>query len=270
MAELKLKVALNKGREGINLGKFAAIAERIQKFLDSFSADLKLEEGAWIAEGFRDGCVSFTNWHVGKASDEAIKSGQEALDQITNPKTAITDLNYGLTERTFYEFAQTAATLAEDDFITYGIYKDESPRPKLRKLSKIRANAIEKQIVRTSRRYGGVRGRVSALFQKSNKIHVTDSISGKEIICIFSDDKYGEIIRALIARSAVVNIEGWMKVVNGEVEHVEIAKIRVMPKLRDGDIDAFFGCDPDFTGKMSTEEYLDHLREDDFASKLIS
>lgn len=270
MAELKFKIALNKGREGIHLGKFASIADKIQKFLDSFSSDIKLEEGKWIAENFRDGCVSFTNYHIGKADDETIKKGQNALDQITNPKTSVSQLRHGITKETFYNFAQIALPLEEGDFVTFGVYEGEKPRPKTRKLSKQRAIAIEKQIRSTAKHYGGMRGRVSALFQKSNKIHVTDSLTGKDVTCIFPDEKYDDIIRALLSRNAIVNIEGWMRVTNGEVEYIDIDKFRVMPKLKEGDLDAFFGCDPGFTGKLSTEEYLEQLHEDALSSHYIS
>jgi hypothetical protein len=270
MAELKFKVALNKGRDGINLGKFAAIAEKIQKFLDSFSSDIKLEEGKWIAENFRDGCVSFTNYHVGRSDEESIKKGQEALDQLTNTKTTASQLSYGLTTKTFYNYAQIASPLEEDDFITIGIYEKDKPRVKTRKLSKQRAIAIEKQIVHSFKHYGGMRGRVSALFQKSNKIHVTDSLTGKDVTCIFPDDKYNEIIRALQSRIAIVNVEGWMKVTNGEIEYLDIEKFRVLPRLKEGDLDAFFGCDPEFTGKQSTEQYLEQLHDEELNSRLIS
>ncbi len=34
-------------------------------------------------------------------------------------------------------------------------------------------------------------------------------------------------------------------------------------EYREGDIDAFFGCDPDFTGNLTTEEHLQKIRSGD-------
>lgn len=39
-----------------------------------------------------------------------------------------------------------------------------------------------------------------------------------------------------------------------------IATFGVLPEYREGDLEKFFGCDPDFTGGLSTEEYIDRIR----------
>lgn len=39
-----------------------------------------------------------------------------------------------------------------------------------------------------------------------------------------------------------------------------MATFGVLPEYREGDLDKFFGCDPDFTGGLSTEEYIDRIR----------
>jgi len=64
----------------------------------------------------------------------------------------------------------------------------------------------------------------------------------------------------LETKDAVVNVEGWIKRKPGELDHLKIEIIDPSAEYREGDLEKFFGIDPDFTGDMSTEEYLNDLR----------
>ncbi len=269
MSQLKLKIVLNKGREGIQLGKLSKLAEEIQKFLEMFSSDLRLGEGEWIADDFRNGSIAFSPSYIGKADESLILVGQKALDHITNPKTVADDLRFGITQNTFLQYAKIALPLTEDDFVTFGVYNGK-PRPKIRRLSKQRALEIERQIVQTVRQYGGFQGKITALFKSSNLIWVVDLLTGQKISCHFTLDMYGHIVQLLQARDAVVSVEGWLKITNGQIEHLDIQTIRECPELRPDDLDSFFGCDPSFTGNLPTEKYLDLLREEVSLSPFIS
>lgn len=50
--------------------------------------------------------------------------------------------------------------------------------------------------------------------------------------------------------------------VKGNESRLKIEDIRELPSYQEGDIDKFFGCDKDFTGNKTTEQFLDELRED--------
>jgi hypothetical protein len=39
-----------------------------------------------------------------------------------------------------------------------------------------------------------------------------------------------------------------------------ISTFTVLPEYQEGDIEKFFGCDPDFTGELTTEEFIDQIR----------
>lgn len=43
-------------------------------------------------------------------------------------------------------------------------------------------------------------------------------------------------------------------------ESIIIATFKVLPEYREGDVDKFVGCAPDFTGGLTTEEYIDKIR----------
>ena len=71
---------------------------------------------------------------------------------------------------------------------------------------------------------------------------------------------YNLIWKALEAKDAVVNAEGWKTIVNGEVKYVNITSINPALEYQDDDLEQFFGCDPNFTGNKSTEDFIDDLR----------
>jgi len=43
-------------------------------------------------------------------------------------------------------------------------------------------------------------------------------------------------------------------------EAIIAAHFQVLPEYREGDLEKFIGCDPNFTGGLSTEEYIDRIR----------
>lgn len=260
MSQLRLKISLNRGRKGIPLRKLANITDETQKFLGLFSNDINLGDGEWIAENFRNGSVIFDMVFVGDVPEPSILQGQRALDHITDLATTADSLGFGLTKGTFHQFAKIALPLEEDDVVSLGIYNGRS-HPKIRKLSKERALEIEKQIVQTKVQYSGFQGKISALIKGSNTIWVTDLLNGHRVICRFQPNMYDQIIHLLKKREAIVNIEGWRKIKNDE-ERLEIQSIQEAAEYQEGDIEKFFGCDPNFTNDLDTEEFLAQLRTD--------
>lgn len=270
MSQLRLKIELNKGQDGISLGKFARVAEEIHKFLEMLSQDIKLVGGEWIADNFRNGSLICTENYIGRPDEAIVAVGQKALDHVTDPKTKAASLSYGITKPTFHQYAKIGLALPGNEFITFGVYNG-SRQPKRRKLSRQRAITIEKQIVQTVHQYGGFQGRITALFKSSNKLWIEDLLTGRTVSsCTFKPEMYGHVIKALQSRDAIVSVEGWQKITNGEIEEFDIETITLAPSLSDDTLQKFFGCDPGFTGRLTTEDYLEQLRHDEIETQFIS
>lgn len=261
MAQFRVRIELNKGRHGIPIHKLAEVAKEAEKFFQMFADDLGLGKSEWIADNFTNGSVGFDTNYIGKAPDPAIFTGQKAFDLLTSPDTSPDDLKFGVSKETFLQFARIASPFDADDSIYIGMYNGK-PQPEMRELTKRRSIQIEQEIVQTVEVYGGVQGIITALFKDSNIFWIRQLSTGEKLSCIFAPKDYGLVWKMLESKDAVVNVEGWKTVTNGKVEHLKVATISPSPEYQEGDLEQFFGCDPNFTGSLSTEEYIDDLRGD--------
>lgn len=260
MAEVLLKIVLNKGRQGIPLRKLAKYAKEIDKFLEMLSDDLHIEKPEWISEQFRNGSLGFNNRLRSNIPDEQSLVAQKALEQVTNNKTTLDRLDYGIRPQTFGQFARIVAPGDIDESVDIGVLTDKGTISR-RILTKRRAENIEKQVKRKINKYCGYRGTISAFFPGSSKIHLSEKHTGKTINCIFKNDLYDKIIRVLHKQNALVNVEGWLRQdISEDSAYLHIDHLSELPEYKEGTIEKLFGCDPDFTGNLSTVEYLDKIR----------
>lgn len=259
MTQLRLKIELNKGRHGVPIHKLAEVAKEAEKFFQMFSTDVHLGKGEWIAENFQNGSLGYDVGFIGETTEPAIATGQKAIKLLTNPNTTADDLKYGIRPGTFLQFAKIASPVDEDDFVSIGLYSGQK-KPEMHELSKKRFWEIERQVVQTVVQYGGLQGVITTLFKESNILWIRELSTGEKVSCKFPLAKYNEVWALLKAKDAVVNIEGWITRTNGVIDHLKIESMKEAPEYQEGDIEKFFGCDPQFTGDKSTEDYLNDLR----------
>jgi hypothetical protein len=259
MAELRLKIELNKGRHGIPIERLAKVAEEAEKFFEMFSNDIHLGKGEWIAHNFKNGSLGYDVSYVGEAPDSIVRVGQKAIDQLTNPKTTPDDLGFGVRRETLLQLARMASHIDADDFVSIGLYNGR-PEPKMRELSKQRYLEIEKQINQTTVQYGGMQGLITTLFKESNILWIRELASGDRVSCKFPPHMYNKIWKLLKAKDAIVNVEGWITQKKGVIDHLKIETVDESAEYKEGDLEKFFGADPNFTGGRDVNEYIDDLR----------
>ncbi len=260
MSEIKLRIVLNKGRHGILMHKLAKIAEETEKFLASFSNDLKLSAAEWVADSFRNGSVSFTANYVGDTKTNQVHRAQRALAAITDPQLQATDLNGGLSKQTYAQFAKIAHPIDADDSIAFGVL-NEKGRFTTRTLTKERALLIEREMTQNTEEFASFQGYITALF-KEGTCWLKDVVSGNRVVCVYKPHQYNAIWRLLEDREGLADIEGWLVTKNGIIDHRKIESIEASPEFRESDIEKFFGSDPSFTGALSTGDYLSKLRDE--------
>lgn len=261
MSGLRVKIKLNKGGHGILLEHLADVAKEAQKFLEQFGNDVRLGAGQWVAENFKNGSLSFDLVNPLEATPEpVIHQAYEALTHITDVKTNPDNLGFGLSKGTLLQYAKLAIPLEADQAVEIGLYNG-SKRPKIRKLTKLRAVTIQKQIVREVRHFGAIQGKITAFFSGSCGLWVQDLLTNQRVICKFQSSQYDKVAKILRDRDAIVQVEGWFTTNQlGEKTDMEVEIIDKCPEYRDGDLEKFFGIDPDFTGSLSTDEYIDKIR----------
>ena len=256
--EIILKIELNKGRRGIAMNKFAKIVEEAEKFLESFAEDVNLSKTECLADEFKNESVDWTIHYAGIAEPSQITFGKKALAHVINPETTFETLGFGLSEKTLLHFAQIAHPLDIDDYIGVGSMNGHKDI-KMQKLTKERALWIEQQANRVMEEYAGFQGTITALFKDNNSCWLKDYLTGNRVVCEFKSHQYATIWRLLERRDALVNVEGWY-LIKGNESRLRIEDIQELPNYQEGDIKKFFGCDKNFTGDKTTEEFLDELR----------
>jgi hypothetical protein len=244
MSDLKIKVVLNKGRQGVPIKRLVRVADETRKFLEMFAKDVGLGEGEWIAEHFTNASVGYDGTFIGESNSRTLNLARTALRHITDAKRTPDDLKYGLTRETFYQYGRIASPIPADDVVSIGIYDDGKPEPEMRALSKARFLEIERQIVERLTQYGGVKGVITALFRGVNTIWVHELSSGHKVVCEFEADRYDEIWTLLESKDTVVNVEGWITRKPGDDPRLKIATISPATEYQDGDLEKFLASIP--------------------------
>jgi hypothetical protein len=259
MSDLRIKFALNKGRHGIPMHKLAEVSKEAERFFLMLARDVNLGKGEWVADNFKNGSLEFDASYIGDAPPAAVVAGRKAISHLVDRRTTPDDLRYGIRRETFLQFAKIASPLDADESIGIGLYNGHD-QPKLKELTKERALEIEKEITQTVEQYGGVQGVITTLFKESNILWIRELSTGERISCAYPIHMYEQVWKLLRAKDAIVTVEGWMTRVNGVIDHLKIQSMHEAAEYQEGDVDKFFGCDPEFTGPVSTEEYLHDLR----------
>lgn len=262
MAELKIKVELEKGRVGVHLDLLAKVATEARKFLDMFARDVDLGDGDWIANRFTNNSVAYDANFIGETGSMEIAVAQNALRHITDPDRTPDDLGFGISRETFFQMGKMASHLPVNEVMFIGLYDRDENTPEMRPLTRARFEEIERLIVERTSHYGGVQGHIIALFKSVNTIWLHDISTRSKVVCKFEAEKYNDVWELLKQKDAIVSVEGWITDRPGRESHLKIASIRAANEYQEGDLEKFFGLDPEITGELSTSEYLDLIRGD--------
>lgn len=264
MSDLRLRLVLHKGRQGVPIERLVRVASEADAFCRMFAADLGLEKGRWIAENFSNESVAFDSSYLGVANTETVVIGEKALRQLVDPTTTPDTLEYGVRRETFHQFAKIAAPLELGDYVEVGIYNGIAA-PDFARLTRERYDEIDGLMARPVVRFIEVRGYTSAVVYGASvlSLRVTDVLTGQTVSCRFPHDKYAEIYRLMDIERRLVSVEGWATYKRNTLDHFDAERIAPLPDYHEGDLERLLGADPEFTGGLSPREYLEKLHGDD-------
>jgi len=270
MATLRFKVRLNPGRKGVFLSKLSKIGAETERFLRLLGEDLKLEPRGrnWLAVEFRNKSVSFTCERSGQHTDIEIQNFNKALLFITEFDPEKQNISNGYSKTTLRQYARIADTLDDDEQIRFGVFpKITAKKAKWRTLTKQKAERLQHYISESVECDGALQGKIYGMTVGGRilQFDFRDFASGSLIKCYMKENLYPKLINILKDRDAIVLLTGKMKIqrVDKKIEHVWAEKIELAEKYQEGDLQKFFGCAPDLTGDLSTEEYISQIRSDD-------
>lgn len=262
MAIIRIPVALNKGRIGIPLHKLGAIVKETEIFLKMLAEDIQLpgDNKQWLGLDFKSGSVDFIAEYVGPV---------EAPKAVLFAKT-FDDIHCGrdipmVRNNTKYQYARIADQLDEDEVVEFGIYKDlENPIPEILPLSKQVVSIIIGEIQGPVDSFGSIQGVIHSVFMGSSPRHffIRELSTGDLIKCIYSSVQYADLLKALREEAIIVHVYGLIKMdmVNRRIEQMTMQTIEITEKLSSKEFEEFFGSCPNFTGQLSTQEFIDQIR----------
>lgn len=281
MSDLRLRIELNKGGIGISFHKLAEISVEAEKFLRMIISDVdRTITGTWIAKDFDNNSVDFTAEFSGNITQEQAVLCSNALDATMNEDFDFAVLEQHRVRRaTLLQYTKIAKPIAPDEAIHFAIFNGHKPSKKADEktegekrhvLTKDHSITLAQQIKLTDTVSfeGSMQGVITALFKDQaiySKPHFRlRELATEELIsCYYTSDLYEKIIYGLHNKDSVVHVAGIILASRTERKplSIQVNKIQVAETYQPGDLEKFVGCAPEATGELSTEEFIETIRE---------
>ena len=269
MHHVRIRVELNKGREGMPFDKLGTIVRATVEFLGSLTRDLGLDEPvhAWLAEKFDNGSVDFDcHFAVALPEDRAAQM-TSALRMVFANEYADAPTAMLIRTETRRRYAHIARPLDADEVARFGIYRNGGPESlEWFGLSLAMAAEIEEPLAGSQRAYGEVQGIVHAFFKETDHPYLKiRELSTQQLVnCYFPKVLYRNAVEVLADPDAVVFVEGWTttSAESGSVTEIEVTDFRLAPDFKESIYRDALGTMPDFTGELETTDYIREMRDE--------
>ena len=268
MAQIKLRIVLNKGRRGASLAKLGDVTRQLEKFLRSLAADLKIEvkPGEWLAENFRNSSVVWDASYQADVSTADARHFAQCMEFITDFDPDVDGPNGLVTDTTLLEYSRIGEAIDPDEAIGVGIFSPRGGKPKMRSIEYRKASRLRRAIETPITSYGSVQGIVYSWTKEAPEpfIHVRELATAALIKGFYGSDLYSRIVVAVAERASVVHVSGKLTFDRAKrtIQEMQIERLDMVQPLSDDEFHSVFGSAPDFTGALSTKDYIRELRED--------
>lgn len=268
MAELRIRLEINRGDQGINLNTLASVAAESQRFLRMVGEDVGIDSAIWDAGDFQNGSISFSVESRGEADEEQVRLYSRTIEHILDydPFSTLADQPRGVRNETLTQFARITSALQPDESMRMGLYANGDEVPAWRELSRGQAANIREYFEEWLTCTGMVQGVIHSLYKETQPPYfdVRDLATGQLVKCLFNKRDYGQVVELLKRRDAIVIISGELKTrrVDRKVDRLVVQHMQTAPDMDAETLEKFFGCAPDFTGPQTTGEFIDAMRKD--------
>jgi len=249
------------------LGKLAGVCAETVKFLDMLVADLQLLDGSptWLAEQFENSSVNYDCRLAAELNEANAEIGRRALRIIMGETLDEPDLSFRIRPETRRQYFRIAAPIDPDEKVRFGVYGDGQEKPDIWYELTRREELLVSGGIISRGAYGEVQGVVNAFFKEGKRPHLrVRELSTKQFVkCFFRPDMYQAAVELLADRDAVVFVEGFIRedAETGETREIEVNDFRLASAFSKEEFDKYLGSLPDYTGDMTTEEYVENIRE---------
>jgi hypothetical protein len=272
MAQIKVRVVVNKGRTGAPLEKLSDIARQFDRFMRSLVGDLALQvrKGEILALNFGNSSVAFDAAFQVEVADSKVREFNRYIEFVADYDPETEGTNAIVSDNTLLEYARIGQCIDPDEEVGIGIYAPGSKGrvPKrwrqinYRKMSRVR-QAIEQPIMS----YGSVQGLMHSLIKEATQpyFQVREASTDHLVRCLYQDELYPEVVNALRERNAVVHASGFLQLDRAKrvVDEIRVERIDKIEPLSDEEFRSLFGTAPNLTGDLTTEEFVRAIRDED-------
>lgn len=269
MAGIRFRIQFFRGKETIDLARLSVIPDEFSKFLHALGEDLGIpaDQNNWRASKFRHGSLSMAIAAEDGFHADQIRSSADMTAAIVEGNVELAH-DLGVSDRTLLRFSDFTRALRDDEPCRIGVYKTARSRapskwlPVTSDTGRHLANVVNLRIEYE----GSLFGTIHSLYKEGDSPHfnLRDMARGSLVKCLFKDEHYNQIVRALAVRDNRVNVRGVLIAnrLNREVESIRVREIDPAEMLSDEDFERFFGCSPDLTGDVSTADFIAFIRDD--------
>jgi hypothetical protein len=268
MARIKVRFELNKGRTGVPLTKLGDISKQAERFLKALAVDLAIDvkAGEWLAVRFTNGSVRFDAEYQGEISPAVADSFNRGLEFLADFDRGAEGANGSVSKNTILEFARLGRTIDPDEVIGMGIYSLDRVRPKMRWISYAKTAEIRSEIESPIPSYGSVQGIIHSLHKEVDRPYfkIRELSTDAFINCYYPVRLYSDVAHSLLERTNILHVAGQIMFDRATRAITELAvdRIATARMLSAAEFEELFGSMPNFTGDLSTDEWIDLVRSD--------
>jgi hypothetical protein len=270
MAQLRVRVELQRPDKGIEMSKLADLSRETQKLLRMVAEDAGLvaADGTWVARDFYNQGVGFDAEYqfADVDPDEAVRY-THLMDQIT---VVDRDTNWtvrGVRAATLVQSARVATLASEGETVRLGLYNGVPDKFEWRPMRKDLAAAILEHYESWVEYRGMLQGVIHSLHKESNPpfFDLRDFATRALVKCIFKPEDYEIVHKALERKTGVVLVSGWIRAkrLDKAIAEIRIERIQPTKPINAQQLRDFFGSAPGWTGDLSTDQFIDLVRGTD-------
>ena len=284
MPRLQVGVMIQKGKRGVPLTKISRIVDDLERFLRMLAEDLSLpsqENNKWVGVDFDGGSFAFVAEKAESATIEQIAEFNRAFSSIADQQGSPPAVR----RATVAQYAKIADPIDPNESVSFSLFDPaingeegqsaEShsasqlyPVPiaalQIFNLTKNTASAIQAEVQANVKAYGGVQGRMHSLFLGAQPAYfnLRELATGVLVKCFYKSEIYPSIASALQRQDAILHVYGWTKtdLVERKLEEIDVMRVDVASVVTVEEFDSIFGSSSGFTGKLTTQEFIDKAR----------
>lgn len=263
MAQVKIRLVLNKGRHGAPLAKLGKIAEQIERFLRALASDCNIESraGEWVAANFANGSVEYDAEYMGDVNSGEAQVFARSMEFLADYDPEGDGLNGMVSHSTALEYARIGSLIDPGENIGLGIYPVRGGQPKWRSITYSRLASLRREVETPVPSYGSVQGILYAWYKEAREpsFQMRELATDALIRVHYGASLYADVAKAVQERTTMLIVSGDMMLDRTSRSPVEMKADRIerIGILSAAEFEALSGSAPDYEIDLADETYWD-------------